>query len=1194
MLQAFMAEIGVIWLLCLGVFMVVVSSGVLAASQWQSFSPIGQYLILFTYTLAFGGAAAWANRRPSLRLTARMLQIATLLIVPVNFWMMDRLNWQQGIGWLVNLLAAVILSIITRFLLPQLETRYRLPLINTLGLSWLHWGWAIAGMPLLAVYLGTVGTAALTYRQTELRRSENSEHPEESPLAVSMVVIGLATLLLMGRAVLAAQVPVSDLGLAFGICGWLFCWLTRRSWFQLTRLWTNLGVALLLLGWGVSVAVNPPWQAVAISGLGLWLLGDGLLNRQSDQPSAPHRRLDAPAIALLLLGLQTYGLCWRLLPDWRLELLDAAAQSFGTTGMPLVLLGLAGFPYLWLMLGWAYWQRRNVQHSQRLVQITEKMALGLGGLLIWVGLANPLVRSWVCLLAAGTLILRLRGRGGAASWIYLCHLLILAAGFSQIEAAFPDLSALAWAKILLGVMGIEFGLSLGTNRWRQTCWHLGLSLAGLSYVLLLSQANLGAAASNQNLIWLVTPALLTVLSRLRHPHPRQAAGFSTVGLIAQLPLLNPVSGWMITCAVAVILMLENMLRLRSWAGALLTVGFGLGFAAAVLDYYFANLGFGWVMLLLTATLWLLWLLQAGLLQAGLLQDGQGELSALYATAAHRWAVGLTAVSLLGLSFYSLTRGLSLVSVEQLAPGTGLRLVVSSLLLVSVMAYRVWRRGGETAFLGLGWAAELLLGLLVDWQNSSTETLALLTLALGLATQLAGDFWVHRTGQAYRKTWHWIPLAYAGLGLGLAHFHLLSSESGLTATTGLYTLAAALIGLGVGRRISKSLTVAALLLASVAAYELLVYQLMQATGGETGDGVTLLAGLAALLAVAQWLSQRWLLPYLRLSEAGLRSVRHLHWGLGSAMMPLALLLGVSDGGYWLWLGVGAALSGYALLQGRQVESSDLWVYLGISQAVGLVWVALYRWIPDTDWLIAGAGSLMAVAAVLLYFLPWRNWGWNLRPWRNMALLLPAIAVMLTSSQIALQSLLIVAAFYGWTAKAERQPRLSYLGLLLLDWALFRYLNQQGWLTLTWASMALAGSLLYVAQVDPTLQNDRQQRHWLRSFAVGMLSLTLIYQAELETGAAAVWISLLTLAGAMGLIGLGLGLRVRAFLYVGTATFVIRILRLLWLFIDSYSLLLWAVGIVIGLMFIWIAATFEARRSQVSALVQYWLSEFERWE
>jgi hypothetical protein len=77
-------------------------------------------------------------------------------------------------------------------------------------------------------------------------------------------------------------------------------------------------------------------------------------------------------------------------------------------------------------------------------------------------------------------------------------------------------------------------------------------------------------------------------------------------------------------------------------------------------------------------------------------------------------------------------------------------------------------------------------------------------------------------------------------------------------------------------------------------------------------------------------------------------------------------------------------------------------------------------------------------------------------------------------------------------------------------------------------------------------------------------------------------------------LGLVLRVRAFLYVGTLTFIAQVVRLLWLFINQYSLLLWAVGIVIGLVFIWIAATFEARRNQVNGLVQYWLDELANWE
>jgi hypothetical protein len=88
--------------------------------------------------------------------------------------------------------------------------------------------------------------------------------------------------------------------------------------------------------------------------------------------------------------------------------------------------------------------------------------------------------------------------------------------------------------------------------------------------------------------------------------------------------------------------------------------------------------------------------------------------------------------------------------------------------------------------------------------------------------------------------------------------------------------------------------------------------------------------------------------------------------------------------------------------------------------------------------------------------------------------------------------------------------------------------------------------------------------------------------------------LTLVLSLGLVILGLVLRVRAFLYIGTVTFIFRVLRLLWLFINTYSLLLWAVGIVLGLIFIWIAATFEARRSQMNALLQYWLTELESWE
>lgn len=51
--QAFRDELSVRWLLFLGVFLVILSSGVLAASQWDKFPNVGQYAVLWTYTLVF-------------------------------------------------------------------------------------------------------------------------------------------------------------------------------------------------------------------------------------------------------------------------------------------------------------------------------------------------------------------------------------------------------------------------------------------------------------------------------------------------------------------------------------------------------------------------------------------------------------------------------------------------------------------------------------------------------------------------------------------------------------------------------------------------------------------------------------------------------------------------------------------------------------------------------------------------------------------------------------------------------------------------------------------------------------------------------------------------------------------------------------------------------------------------------------
>lgn len=76
--------------------------------------------------------------------------------------------------------------------------------------------------------------------------------------------------------------------------------------------------------------------------------------------------------------------------------------------------------------------------------------------------------------------------------------------------------------------------------------------------------------------------------------------------------------------------------------------------------------------------------------------------------------------------------------------------------------------------------------------------------------------------------------------------------------------------------------------------------------------------------------------------------------------------------------------------------------------------------------------------------------------------------------------------------------------------------------------------------------------------------------------------------------GLALRIRAFLYVGTVTFIVEILRQIWFFINDYSFLLWAMGIILGIAFIWIAATFESRREQMTSMLRGWVTELEDWD
>jgi hypothetical protein len=1192
LLQSLMAELSVRWLLFLGVFMVVVSSGVLAATQWQNFTLEGQYSILFVYTLAFWGASAWTSRKMNLRLTAQMLQLTTLLIIPVNFWMMDGLNlFRSEVGWIVAAIAALTLTGLWVLLQrSHLSTDSRPILLNSIGLSWLQWGWGWPGIPLIAVYVGAIATAITLYYQDCWNRHQADERlaTERVPLerlrdffTPGIIAVLGGAVLLVFRATIIRGIPLQSMGLAFGICGWLICWLVRRE--STREIWTLIGVGILIGGRLVSLNATTPWQAIALSGLVLWLLVDQLQRRW--QP--------IDLIGLFWVGLQTLWPLRRLLSETtRQQIVEGCIQIAGFAGMPTALWGVTLFPYivLWIVLAirLRQWQKAD------LAKQAEWMTLILGACLAWVSWSNLLLRSLNLTLSATALIsVALKRQDLGQFLVYVTHVTGLAAIAAWIHYGFPTLSLEHWADLLLIGMAAEWMvciLNWEPRIWRVSAWYLGLVLAATSYTLLVW----GRLTDSASSIWgvLAIPLMLTVLAtRPCFWQPRLAAKLSTLALIAIQPItFSQVAPRFVGLGWATGLMAINTRQLQHTVSAAINIGFGLTFVLAAIWQVWGSTAFGdWFLVLVAIAAFVLWGVRDWL------RRQTSSWTSLYKSAADGWAIAILVLSLLTLTLLTIleywpkggvVNRYDLQALAEIEFDYRTRLFGSALLFTLATSYRTWQQSSELGFYGIAWSLELTLArvfllVLPVEQLRLLDALAIANLALSLITQLAGDGWVKQSGQMYRTSWHVIPLIYVGLG-GLLH------HRDFTSSTGLYTLAAALVGIGVGRRLPalKLLTYLSIVGVTWATYELLIYQLLQAKGGQPGDGLVLLAALGTVLAVGYRLCDRWLLPYLRLSVQELRTIAHLHWAGSSVLLLIALGNEMSRTGSWQWTGVAAVLTGYALVQGRAYE---LWTYFGLFEAGTTLGYMLHRSLPDSV-LLPWAGAIAAIVSFGLYVLPWSTWGWTIKPWRQAALILPGIIVLLTADNVAITSLLIVAAFYAWQAQVRQQIRISYGSILLADWGIWRLLEHYQ-LTGTMVFAALMGSsLLYVAQVDPTLRSpdDREKRHLLRVLASSLICLTALHESDGKF----VW-GFLAAGFSLLLVFAGLLLRTRAFLYVGTAAFVLKVLRQFWLFIADYSLLLWAIGIVLGLIFIWIAATFEARRHQMLALLQYWIDELREW-
>ncbi|MBD2677701.1 MULTISPECIES: DUF2157 domain-containing protein [Nostoc] len=1226
MLQSLGAELSVRWLLFLGVFLVVVSSGVLAASQWEKFPASGQYGVLFAYTLSFWGLSFWATRQNNLRLTAQTLLIATLLLVPVNFWAMDSFGlWQNPLNWIVVAIACPTLTAITVFIsknrtiFPNLHTA-KLAIVNILGLSYLHWGWHFKEFPLIAVYLATIATTIITVIENRQPHRENTSDRHNLSISLHATVIIYALIVLLVRAIFIAGVNVTQLGLAIGICGWLVTWLAQqgREEDAATRgrgdtgnvedaarrgrgdvgnsfpaserlplsvsslLWERFGAILLLLGWLVSV-INYPWQAIAVSGLGLWFVGNRL-QRYS---------LKVDLAAVFVIGLQTIWLFWRLVPDGLQDLAIATATRLtNSQNEPWALLGVVLFPYVILMV--ALTDHLYRVQKRELARFGEVLTLLFGTFLTTIALVNPTLRSLNLLFSTITLtIVTKRRPTSSPPLVYLTHIIGVLTFCSFISWLLPTLSREAWASILLAVMVAEWIFSLGNGIWRRSAWDIGLGLAAVSFLLLWMNAEsswygMADSRANWGVIWLVTPIALTGVANRTNIENRTINCYLSILAvgIAQLLTLQVPGTRLIGLAVGAGLMFVNTRYLRNQVSAAITEGFVLSFIGMLLWTGVPGLPrlavAGWFVVGAIATL-SLWLIRTALRQRG------NELALVYAAASDKWAIALCGYQLFALTLHS-------VLIYRGVANSGFLYLLATGIILAGIVYRSWRQPTNWAFYGIGWCLELLTAQALGFGELSIIRIAIANIALGLLTQLVGEWWKRRHQlQSLPSSFHILPIIYGV-------FSVFLRVNTFTDWTGLCSLGVALIIIGVGRRQEdfKPLVYLGIIGVSISAYELLFYQMLQVSGGALGDGLIAMSALGTTIMYAYRILSRWLMGYLRLTAQELKGIADIHWAWSSCLLILAIALPIGVNRL-VGLGTGVFLVRYAIFQGKRSPQSsvsptwritidELWVYLGLLEA-GFFSILLQE-IPIgrlfATQLLPWNGAIASVVAYFLYILPWENWGWSKRPWQQAAYVLPLIILWQTALQVYPITLVLTAGYYIFLAKVGENIRFTYISVALVDWALYRWLYSFYLREALWYVTPLGLSLLYIAQVDTQLKLPESKivRHSLRLLGSGVIcGWAILFHQDTP------WIP-----GIFSLIAIfvGLALRVRAFLYIGTATFVITTIYQSVIFSLQYSFLKWVVGLLVGILLIYIAANFETRRAQITSLIRNTIDELRSWE
>ncbi|MDJ0846167.1 MAG: hypothetical protein QNJ08_18265, partial [Crocosphaera sp.] len=677
---------------------------------------------------------------------------------------------------------------------------------------------------------------------------------------------------------------------------------------------------------------------------------------------------------------------------------------------------------------------------------------------------------------------------------------------------------------------------------------------------------------NNDLVLLVTLNLImigVVYRSWQKPRENNLLWFSIIViLMTQFSTPNPLIAKIITSIIGTGLLFINSYLLTHISTAFITVGMAIFCrslivlkAAEILQYPKISL---WIVSdsLTLVILWLIW---------SYLKQKSQPLANIYTKSLDVWGIIICGFLLTALTVYS-------VAIYGNYINPSLTVIIAIGILFMAIFYRTKKQPNNLMFYTLGWTLELLTINITAKFNQSLILLACINIILGIVLQIIGEWWQKRRGdQQFLSSLRILPLLYGALATAL-RWNLFNNF------TGLISLGFALIIIGIGRQKQqfKSLTYLGMIIISLSTYELLFYQINSLSWG---DQYISIAALSTTIMYVYRLSSSWLSSYLYLTPREVKIMAHIHWILGSSLLGFSLLDTLISQ-QLIGLGTGIFLTQYAILEGRNFidkSKGEIWVYLGFLEGGGVATYSLLTF--SYTFFEQVIGSILSLLSIIVYTLPWEQWGWSKRPWNQLAFSLPLVGVF---SHFDFMTLLVASICYGILAKLSNKPRFFYLSLLLLNLAVYNHISIVKQLSPLLYSSVVCVSLLLIIIIEPYCQREEGKsiRHFIRLVATGILcTVSLVFYRE--TGIIAALLGLL-------LITTGLGLKTRAFLFTGTFTFLITVFYQLVIVSFSYPLLKWVMGLFLGLVFIWIAANFENRRTQLTTILNHWMEEFEVWE